>query len=152
MLLGGHGAQRFVDSLAPFGMRLDVVSTEVGMAVAVKMCRSIVVKGLEALLFECVMGASNYGAEDRVFASLQESFPHGLALAIIWSPASLRNASREMEGGRNAAILRLDPVMTQATAQVQDWSARMDFKSHFGPGGPANYQEVLKIIASWKDA
>ena len=72
---GGARRNALTDSLTPFGMRFEVVSEEVGMAVAVKMCRSIVVKGLEALLFECVMGASKYGAEDRVFASLQESFP-----------------------------------------------------------------------------
>ena len=39
------------------------------------MFRSIIVKGLEALLTECVLGASRYNADERVFASLAESFP-----------------------------------------------------------------------------
>ena len=61
---------------APYGMRMDVVSTDqIGRAAAVKMFRSVIYKGLEALIFECVLGASQYGAEDRVFASLAESFP-----------------------------------------------------------------------------
>ena len=47
----------------------------VGRAAAVKMFRSIVYKGIEALLFECVLGAGQYGAEERVFASLKESLP-----------------------------------------------------------------------------
>jgi hypothetical protein len=39
------------------------------------MFRSIIVKGMEALITECVLGASRYGAEAGVFASLAESFP-----------------------------------------------------------------------------
>src|SRR5262249_9565561 len=53
MLLGGEHAACFADLLSPLGMRFEVVSDQVGAAVAVKMCRSVVVKGLEALLFEC---------------------------------------------------------------------------------------------------
>ena len=55
MLLGGTEAAAFAELLSPFGMRFEVMSGKVGTAAAVKMCRSIVVKGLEALLFECVL-------------------------------------------------------------------------------------------------
>src|SRR5262249_2675610 len=75
MLLGGRAAREFADRLTPFGMRLEVVSDEVGAASAVKMCRSIVIKGLEALVLECALGASRFGADERVFESLEESFP-----------------------------------------------------------------------------
>ena len=56
-------------------MRCEVLPGEVGTAAAVKMCRSIVVKGLEALMCECMLGASRYEATAHVFASLNESFP-----------------------------------------------------------------------------
>ena len=152
MLLGGAAAKRFSDSLSPFGMRLEVVSETVGTAVAVKMCRSIVVKGLEALLFECVMGASKYGAEERVFASLQESFP-----GIEWKKLAdyvvgrviVHGERRAREMEEVAETLRasgVDPIMAAATARFQDWSARMNLKSHFGPQGPSGYQEALKVI------
>jgi 3-hydroxyisobutyrate dehydrogenase-like beta-hydroxyacid dehydrogenase len=75
MLLGGPGAPAFAALFSPRGMRLETLGGDVGTAAAVKMCRSIVVKGLEALLCECVLGASQYGADDHVFASLNESFP-----------------------------------------------------------------------------
>ena len=75
MRVGGPGAPEFEALFAPLGMRMEVVSTaEVGRAVAVKMFRSVIYKGLEALIFECVMGASHYGAEPRVFASLEKDF------------------------------------------------------------------------------
>ena len=76
MLIGGSAAPRFKEMFEPYGMRLEVVSTDqIGRAAAVKMFRSVIYKGLEALIFECVLGASQYGAEARVFTSLAESFP-----------------------------------------------------------------------------
>ena len=56
-------------------MSLEIISEQIGAASATKMCRSIVVKGLEALLFECVLGAVHYGADERVFATLEETMP-----------------------------------------------------------------------------
>jgi 3-hydroxyisobutyrate dehydrogenase-like beta-hydroxyacid dehydrogenase len=154
MLLGGPAAQRLCDSLSPLGMRLEVVSTTIGTAVAVKMCRSIVVKGLEALLFECVMGASKYGAEDRVFASLQESFPgidwkkladYVVGRVVVHGERRAREMEEVAETLRSSGV---DPIMAEATARLQHWSARMDFKSHFGPAGPSGYREVLGIITN----
>jgi 3-hydroxyisobutyrate dehydrogenase-like beta-hydroxyacid dehydrogenase len=133
-------------------MRLEVVSDRVGTAVAVKMCRSIVVKGLEALLFECVMGASRFGAEDRVFASLQESFPgidwkklanYVVGRVVVHGERRAREMEEVAETLRSAGV---DPVMAEATARFQDWSARLDLKSHFGDEGPASFSEVLKHI------
>jgi 3-hydroxyisobutyrate dehydrogenase-like beta-hydroxyacid dehydrogenase len=154
MLLGGTAARRLADSLIPFGMRLEVVSEDVGMAAAVKMCRSIVVKGLEALLFECVMGASKYGAEERVFGSLQESFPgldwKKLADYMV-SRVVLHGERRAREMEEVAKTLRstgVEPTMAEATARFQDWAAQMDFKTQFGPDGPKTYREVLKFITN----
>ena len=76
MLAGGEAAGEFAERLAPFGMRVEVGSREIGVAAAThEMFRSIMVKGMEALITECVLGASRYGAESRVFASLAESLP-----------------------------------------------------------------------------
>src|ERR1035438_6638251 len=75
MLVGGAGGAEFVKRMARFGMRMEFTSDKVGEAAATKMCRSIIVKGMEALLTECVLGASRYGAEERVFKSLSETFP-----------------------------------------------------------------------------
>ena len=75
MLIGGAGGADFIETMKPFGMQMEYTSAQVGEAAATKMCRSIVVKGMEALLTECVLGASRYGAEERVFKSLAETFP-----------------------------------------------------------------------------
>jgi len=154
MLLGGAGAARFAEALSPFGMRFEIVSETVGTAAAVKMCRSIIVKGLEALLFECVLGASRYGAEERVFASLAETFPgvnwHKLADYMIGRVVvhGERRAREMEEVAETLKAMGIEPIMAEATARRQDWSAELNLRSHFGPEGPKQYQEVLSIISN----
>jgi 3-hydroxyisobutyrate dehydrogenase-like beta-hydroxyacid dehydrogenase len=154
MLLGGGAAQPFADTMTPLGMRLQVLaSARVGSAAAVKMCRSIVVKGLEALMVECVLGASRYDAGDLVFASLDESFP-----GIDWKKLADymtgrvvvhgERRAREMEEVADALrAIGIDPIMAEATMRRQDWSARLNLRSHFGPDGPATYRELLDVLA-----
>ena len=152
MLLGGNGAHGFMETMSPFGMRLEVLQGKVGTAAAVKMCRSIVVKGLEALMLECVLGAGHFNAEDRVFASLNESFP-----GIDWKKLAdymfgrvvLHGERRSHEMEEVAETLRaigIDPIMAEATARRQAWSVEMNLKSLFGSEGPSGYRDVLDAI------
>jgi 3-hydroxyisobutyrate dehydrogenase-like beta-hydroxyacid dehydrogenase len=152
MLLSGAHAQAFADLLSPAGMRFEVVSDQVGAAVAVKMCRSIIVKGLEALLFECALGAAHYGAEDRVFASLEETLP-----GMNWSKLADYMIGRVVEHGERRAremeevaqTLRaagIEPIMAEATARRQEWGARLNLLDHFGGKTPDSYREALRAI------
>ena len=154
MLLGGAGAKTFAATMMPFGMRMDVLDgAKVGSAAAVKMCRSIVVKGIEALLFECVMAATKFDADDLVFASLKETWP-----GIDWKKLADYTSGRVVVHGERRAremeevaetlkAIGIDPIMSEATARRQDWSAHMNLRSHFGPEGPKTYQEVVEVIA-----
>ena len=154
MLLGGGAAPAFAADFSKWGMRLETLDGELGTAAAVKMCRSIVVKGLEALLCECVLGASRYGADDHVFASLRESFPgmdwkkladYTMARVVVHG----ERRAREMEEvAETLRAIDVDPIMAEATARRQDWSARLDLKSRFGPDGPKTYAEVLEVLAT----
>lgn len=63
-----------MEQLTPYGMNLEIVSERVGSASAVKMCRSIIVKGLEALMLESAMAASKYDADARVFLRCRKAF------------------------------------------------------------------------------
>ncbi len=153
MLVGGAAARRFVELLAPFGMRLEPVDGRTGKASATKMCRSIVVKGLEALLAECVLGASRYGADELVFASLKETWP-GIDWAHLADYTMGRvvvhgeRRAREMEEvAETLRAIGVEPIMADATARRQQWSATLDLKSHFGAAGPTRYREVLEVLA-----
>ena len=93
------------------------------------MCRSIVVKGLEALMVECVLGASRFEADELVFASLNESFP-----GIDWKKLADYMTGRVVVHGERRAremeevaetlrAIGVDPIMAEATARRQDWAA-----------------------------
>jgi 3-hydroxyisobutyrate dehydrogenase-like beta-hydroxyacid dehydrogenase len=150
--LGGIHARSFADLLSPYGMRFDVVSDQVGAASAAKMCRSIIVKGLEALLFECVLSATRYGADERVFASLAETFP-----GINWSKLASYMVGRVLEHGERRAremeevaetlrAIGVEPVMAEATARRQEWGARLNLLEEFDGRVPDDYREVVRAI------
>jgi 3-hydroxyisobutyrate dehydrogenase-like beta-hydroxyacid dehydrogenase len=126
ILLGGAAARDLVALLAPAGMNLEVVADDVGTASAIKMCRSVMIKGIEALVVECMLGARRYGVEDRVLASLEETFPQ-----MQWDKRADYLVSRVVvHGRRRAAEMRevavtlreagVEPLMASATAQCQD--------------------------------
>jgi 3-hydroxyisobutyrate dehydrogenase len=153
MLLGGKAAPAFADAMTPFGMRLQVISENVGTAAATKMFRSIIVKGLEALMLECVLAAAPYGADERVFSSLSESFP-----GIDWQRLANYMVGRVVVHGERRAremeevaetlqSLGIEPIMAEAAARRQDWCAALGISSQFGPDGPKTYREALEAIA-----
>jgi 3-hydroxyisobutyrate dehydrogenase-like beta-hydroxyacid dehydrogenase len=152
MFLCGEHAQLFVDQLAPYGMNLEVISEQIGAASATKMCRSIIVKGLEALLLECVLGAVPYGADERVFATLDETMP-----GMNWKKLAGYMVGRVVEHGERrareleevAATLRaigVEPVMTEAIVKRQDWGASLNLLPKFGGKPPDDYRAVVEAV------
>lgn len=126
MLLGGPHAFEAAESLHTIGMNATPLSDQLGVASAVKMCRSVIIKGLEALVIESLFAARKYGAEEQVLESLAASFP-----AMGWDdhlPDYL--ISRVAEHGRRRAVemrevaetlqhVGIEPVMTLATSRRQ---------------------------------
>jgi 3-hydroxyisobutyrate dehydrogenase-like beta-hydroxyacid dehydrogenase len=152
MFLCGAYAQEFVDLLSPYGMNLEVISERIGAASAVKMCRSVIVKGLEALMLECVLGSVPYGADERVFATLDETFP-----GMDWKKLAGYMIGRVVEHGERRAremeevaeTLRsvgVEPVMTEATARRQGWLAGLGLLEHFGGKAPDDYRAVAQAV------
>ena len=69
MLLGGARASELAAVLAGWGMDAKVVSDQLGVASAIKMCRSIMIKGLEALVIESYTTARAYGVDCLLYTS-----------------------------------------------------------------------------------
>jgi 3-hydroxyisobutyrate dehydrogenase-like beta-hydroxyacid dehydrogenase len=150
---GGPHAQQWVSLFAPFGMKLEIISDQIGTASATKMCRSIVVKGLEALLFECVLAAVPYEADERVFASLEETMP-----GMNWKRLASYMIGRVIEHGERRAreleevaetlrCIGVGPVMTEAAAKRQAWGAGLNLLAQFGGKPPEDYRAVVEAIA-----
>lgn len=128
MLIGGPHAADFeplARALGFSGARL--VDTVIGRASATKMCRSVIIKGLESLLTESLLAARHYGVEATVLASLRDLFPHEdwERLAAYMISRSLqhgrRRAEEMREAARTVAAAGLEPSMSLACATRQDW-------------------------------
>jgi 3-hydroxyisobutyrate dehydrogenase-like beta-hydroxyacid dehydrogenase len=152
ILAGGDAAPEFRQRLTPYGMRIEITGAEVGRAAATKMFRSIMIKGMEALITECVLAAGRYGAEQGVFASLGETYP-----GIDWPALADYMIGRVVEHGERRAremeevaetleSIGIEPIMALATARRQEWSTRAGLKKYFGGEPPKNYREFLEAV------
>lgn len=147
MVVGGVRAADLAARLGPLGFRMEVVASEIGVASAIKMCRSIVVKGLEAMVIESYLTARRYGVEDRVLASLRETFP-GLDWdkqgAYFFSRVA-KHGRRRAEEMREAAVTvreaGFDPWISAATAEKQDWVATLARSGLFRDLDDAGWRE-----------
>ncbi len=130
MWLGGPHAEAFITAADGLAMDLKVFSPEIGGASSVKMCRSIMIKGLEALTTECMQTARHYGVEKEVLASLGDTLPHpdwrGLARYVI-SRALIHGKRRSEEVLEVAVTVReagLPAIMSPAIAERQALAAQ----------------------------
>jgi 3-hydroxyisobutyrate dehydrogenase-like beta-hydroxyacid dehydrogenase len=137
MLLGGRCADRLAAQLSRFGMNAQAISNEIGVASAVKMCRSVIIKGIEALAVESMRAARHFGAEKQVLASLNETFPSmgwdkELPDYLISRVAEhgRRRASEMREVARTLEDAGFEPTMAAATARLQD--ALVDEMGQYG--------------------
>ena len=138
LLLGGPHATALAPQLAVLGFCPQVVSERLGVASASKMCRSVMVKGLEALIIESLTAARAYGVEEAVLTSLQETFP-----GIEWERQAayffqrvIRHGRRRAEEMREAARtmqeVGLAPWSAAGTAERQQWMADLAEAGVFG--------------------
>jgi 3-hydroxyisobutyrate dehydrogenase-like beta-hydroxyacid dehydrogenase len=130
ILAGGPHAAAFLPVARELGFaRMSVLSDAVGRASASKMCRSVMIKGIEALLAESLAAARHYGVLDAVLDSLGELLP-----ARDWRTLSSYMIRRSLQHGRRrAAEMRevartvreagITPWMSEATVARQDWAA-----------------------------
>jgi 3-hydroxyisobutyrate dehydrogenase-like beta-hydroxyacid dehydrogenase len=75
MLLGGAHAPVAEKELAALGFAARTISTDLGTASAIKLCRSVIIKGLESLVVESFTAARAFGVEAQVLESLSETYP-----------------------------------------------------------------------------
>src|SRR3990167_6149315 len=130
MLLGGPHAARLLPVLAALGMDAKVASEKLGIASATKMCRSVMIKGLEALVIESYATARHHGVEDAMIATLQETFP-----SIDWQKQGKRRAEEMREVANTVREAGFEPFMAAAIAEKHDWMAAQARAGHFADLG-----------------
>jgi len=125
LLIAGPHAEEVSPLLRELDMQLAVVGAGTGAAAAIKMIRSVMIKGIEALTLECFLAARRAGVLDEVTASLKNNYP-----GLDWPKMSEYNLERMASHGErraaemeeSAATLRelgLDPLMVDSTVKRQ---------------------------------
>jgi 3-hydroxyisobutyrate dehydrogenase-like beta-hydroxyacid dehydrogenase len=118
LLLGGAAASALAPMLIALGFDARVASERLGVASATKMCRSVMIKGLEAMVIESFTAARAYGVEDAVIASLHETFP-----GIDWEKQGAYFFQRVIEHGRRRSEEVREVAETVREAGLTPWSA-----------------------------
>jgi 3-hydroxyisobutyrate dehydrogenase-like beta-hydroxyacid dehydrogenase len=111
MLLGGAHAAAAEKTLGDLGFVARTVSSELGVASAIKLCRSVIIKGLESLVVESFTAARAFGVEQQVLASLEETYPQ-----FDWEKQGDYLFSRVIQHGqRRAEEMRASSEMIDAS-------------------------------------
>jgi 3-hydroxyisobutyrate dehydrogenase-like beta-hydroxyacid dehydrogenase len=119
MLLGGPHAADFAAVASGLGFSATTVyAASVGRAAATKLCRSVLVKGLEALLTESMLAARAYGVESEVLDSMSNIVP-----GVDWPELAQYMVSRAVEHGVRRAEEMREAAETVREAGVQPWMA-----------------------------
>jgi 3-hydroxyisobutyrate dehydrogenase-like beta-hydroxyacid dehydrogenase len=152
MMLAGPHAAAAQPMLAALGMKTQIVGDTVGAAAAIKMIRSVMIKGIEALTLECFLAASHAGVVDQVAASLRNNYP-----TLDWAKLAEYNIERMASHGiRRAAEMRevadtlrelgIEPLMTAGTIERQQQMGEIGRKPQIKDAVTKGREEMLREI------
>lgn len=137
LLIAGPHADAALEALGALGMNASAVPGAVGSASAIKMTRSIMIKGLEALVAECVLTGRKAGVDEIVLDSLDATFP-----GFDWRKRAAYMLERSLSHGvRRAAEMR----------EVVNTVAELGLEPHISPGTAAWHQTLGSLNLKAKD-
>jgi 3-hydroxyisobutyrate dehydrogenase-like beta-hydroxyacid dehydrogenase len=151
-LLAGPDAAGLAPILLALDMKVSIAGEEIGAAAAIKMVRSVMVKGLEALTLECFLAARRAGVEEQIFASLSKSYP-----GLDWRKMVEYNLERMANHGIRRAHemeevadtlreLGIDPHMTAGTIRRQQEMGELGKREPLKPAVPQGRAAMLDAI------
>jgi 3-hydroxyisobutyrate dehydrogenase-like beta-hydroxyacid dehydrogenase len=152
ILTSGPAAERFRDLMSPWGLKIEHVQGDLGAASGIKIMRSVIAKGLEALLVECVLGARHYGIDEAVLSSFgkfmdSRSFQEVANFLLVTDVIHAERRSQEARISVDALEeVGVDAIMTRATAERLEWVTGLQTKAHLGGIVPAHYTQAIEAI------
>jgi len=126
LLAGPHAVEAAAFLNDTLGMKARVVEGGVGSASAIKMVRSIAMKGMEAVMLECVLAGRRAGVSETVLKSLDQTYPgfgfEKRAAYMMERAAThgVRRAAEMREVANTVRELGFDGWMADATALWED--------------------------------
>lgn len=140
VLVSGPYMEAALEAMAALDMAAEGAPGEVGVASAIKLCRSVMIKGIEALSAEFILAARSLGVEEAAIGSLEASNPEvdwrkriGGALERM-TVHGLRRAAEMRETAAMVEALGLPSGMSAATAAWQQAVGDLGYAAESGAG------------------
>ena len=158
MFLAGNGAAKFAAAFSQYGMKLTVLDAQAGGASAIKMFKSVIMKGLPQLMFESFEAAVKYGVLNTLVDSLASSLNGKTVeqLADTFTARTMIHAARRSEEMQDVVAtlenLGVDAAMSKATVAKLDLLAKHNWVEILGTNGDKmSYQEAMKALIENKE-
>jgi 3-hydroxyisobutyrate dehydrogenase-like beta-hydroxyacid dehydrogenase len=152
LALAGPCAKRVSAWLRSVGLRVSVTGIHVGAASALKMCRSIFMKGIECLLVETLLASEEFKITDPVLRSIEQTFnSYGLRpmvrMLVTTHAAHCRRRADEMRSvTKMMKEIGIPRRMCKVTQDFLASSYRAGLTDHFGGMVPENFEAVIKYL------
>lgn len=154
MLISGSGSSRFAEQMSPYGMNLNLISENPGDASAVKLIRSIYMKGVAALFVEVLEAAHQLQVEELVIQSLQEtmesqSFLQNMNQLVTGTAIHAERRAMELEGSiEMLESLQINSVMAKAARDKLKYVSEMNIKEQFQGERPEKWTDVINLVTA----
>ena len=152
-LVSGSGADKFIELMNPYHMSLEKISDKAGDAIAIKLVRSVFMKGIASLEVEMLEAATKLHVEDKVLASISNTMDAGSFLkSMNWLvTAGAVHAGRQSHEMKDCMVMLRDlgiqPTMTEATMKHLQGLASKKLKDRFQGKVPARWEEVTQALS-----
>ncbi|MBU9843564.1 DUF1932 domain-containing protein [Rahnella ecdela] len=155
ILLAGEGAKSFKNTFISEGMNLTDIEAEAGAASAIKMLKSIVMKGIPQLFLEAFIAAEKYGVLDTLVSSLSDSLDgkNIEQLAKVFTARTLIHAKRRCAEITDVIAtldaLSVDASMSIATRNKLETLSQTDWARVLGPNGAdMDYRSAINCLSN----
>lgn len=148
----GNGAKKFYELMTPYGMKITLAGEKAGSASAIKLVRSIYMKGIAGLMIEMLQAADAYGVTEEVVTSISKSMdniPFTSHLDRLVTGSALHCTRRAAELKGSIAMLgeeNLSAEMTTATKHRLEALEPYKFAEVYVDRKPSGYQEIIEQI------
>lgn len=148
----GNGAAKFYELMTPYGMKITLAGEKAGSASAIKLVRSIFMKGIAALMIDTMQAADAYGVSSEIVASLSKSLdgiPFTSHLDRIVTGTALHCTRRAAELKGSVAMQEeagLNPEMTLASKHGHEALEKYEFAKRYVDNKPSGWQEIIETI------
>lgn len=148
----GSGAELLKEKMTPYGMKIKTVGDKAGAASAIKLVRSIYMKGIASLMIEMVQAADAYGVADEVVSSISKSmdnipFTSHLDRLVTGSAIHCHRRAAELKGSID--MLResgISSAMTEATKVRLEELEPYHFAELYVEKQPEGWKEIVEVL------